>query len=567
MKDAKDDRYKLVIAYDFGTTFSGASYAFTHTASEIFDVQKWPHKGGNYYPKTPTLSVYKASSPKILVDWGHGAKKVMSKPQAAKENILLSNFKLNLDEQCRPTPLDNGSSPVDAVADYLRELHRYVLADVSRGFAKNYQHSSFRYCITVPAMWSDKAKNMMRQAAVKAGLIQAHDPHDRLILISEPEAAALYCQKMCDQVNLKEGDRFLICDAGGGTVDLITFEIVNKEKNHLKQVTKGIGESCGSVFLDDQFRQLLREKLGPQADSLPATVMNNMMDQFIDNIKPEFDGLEDQYLNLPASIALDEIDVAQTEYCVDDATLILRADELKQKVFEPVICKVISLVEKQYSMIEDGRLDCIFIVGGFGSSNYLYQRIQGTFKNRVSQILCPPRAAMAVVRGAVYLGLNPRVITSRVSRRTYGINAGLPFDEKKDPPSSRVVRPDGSIRCTTRFLVFVRKNDVLPVDFCLREEMFVYYGTIKATDIMLYATEVDTIPRYYNEAGVQQVAAISIPIPNLDGIAYGERIPYTVRMYFGLTEIRMEADFGTGHVYTVYCNFDATNNYTDQDNK
>jgi hypothetical protein len=57
-----------------------------------------PHKGGNFYPKTPTLSAYKKSDPQVLVDWGHGAKKMMQKPQAAKENIILSNFKLNLDE-------------------------------------------------------------------------------------------------------------------------------------------------------------------------------------------------------------------------------------------------------------------------------------------------------------------------------------------------------------------------------------------------------------------------------------------------------------------------------------
>lgn len=36
------DNYKVVISYDFGTTFSGASYAFTHnTTPEVFDVQKW----------------------------------------------------------------------------------------------------------------------------------------------------------------------------------------------------------------------------------------------------------------------------------------------------------------------------------------------------------------------------------------------------------------------------------------------------------------------------------------------------------------------------------------------
>lgn len=187
------------------------------------------------------------------------------------------------------------------------------------------------------------------------------------------------------------------------------------------------------------------------------------------------------------------------------------------------------MLEKQYNHVPDKKVSCIFLVGGFGSSNYLFQRVQEVFSTRVKQILCPPRAPMAVVRGAVYFGLNPRVITSRVSRRTYGINAGLPFDEKLDPASSRVIRPDGSIRCTSRFLVFVQKGDVLPVDHCIRERMFVYYGTMRATDIMLYATENDEEPRYFDQAGVHQVAAVSVPIPVLPHVVVGERIAYTVR--------------------------------------
>ncbi|KAG2204055.1 hypothetical protein INT47_007049 [Mucor saturninus] len=562
---AATDKYKVVISYDFGTTFSGASYAFTHNQNsnaEVFDVQKWPHKGGNFYPKTPTLSVYKISDPKTLVDWGHGAKKMMLKPQAAKENIILSNFKLNLDESLHKGIAANHRSPVNNIADYLRVLHEYVLEDVTRGFAKNYDPSSFRYCLTVPAMWSDLAKSTMRRAAILAGLVSQDDPQDRLILISEPEAAALYCEKMCEQVNLNKGDRMMICDAGGGTVDLIVFEVLDdrlESNKRLKEVTKGIGESCGSVFLDHNFRTLMEEKLGDQVKRLPAAAMNNLMDQFVDNIKPEFDGLDDQYLNIPVSVNLAELNI-DTD-CLDEGTMALRADELKEKVFEPVIKRVIALLEKQYNEVHDKNLSCIFLVGGFGSSNYLFQRVHEVFDSRVKQILCPPRAAMAVVRGAVYFGLNPRVITSRVSRRTYGINAGLPFDERLDPASSRVVRPDGSIRCTSRFLVFVKKGDEIPIDHCIRERMFVYYGTIKATDLMLYSTDGDNEPRYFDEEGVHQVAAISVPIPSIPNVATGERIAYTVRMFFGLTEVRMEADFGTGVIHKIHCNFDAVNKY------
>jgi hypothetical protein len=57
-----------------------------------------PQKGGNFYPKTPSLTAYKKASPGDLVEWGHAAKKLMLKPQTAKETILLANFKLDLDE-------------------------------------------------------------------------------------------------------------------------------------------------------------------------------------------------------------------------------------------------------------------------------------------------------------------------------------------------------------------------------------------------------------------------------------------------------------------------------------
>jgi len=103
-------------------------------------------------------------------------------------------------------------------------------------------------------------------------LILEDDHRDRLMLISEPEAAALYCEKKCDQFNLKHNDRFMICDAGGGTVDLIVFEIaVTSAGRRLSEVTKGHGASCGSVFLDRHMRRLLEEKFDTTPPTSPPT--------------------------------------------------------------------------------------------------------------------------------------------------------------------------------------------------------------------------------------------------------------------------------------------------------
>ncbi|RUO96982.1 hypothetical protein BC936DRAFT_141178 [Jimgerdemannia flammicorona] len=569
------DNFKIILGYDFGTTYSGCSYAYSQN-EEIFDITKWylpllsfaillvppfflgtpspftphslhlfprrPRQNNNFYPKTPTLSIYKRRNPTRLVDWGNKARLSMLGP-LAKEHIMLTKFKLGLDESLNRPPLENGISVVDAIADYLRQFHNHVISELTKGFARNYGAHQIRYCLTVPAMWSDKAKNSMRQAAVKAGLISADDHPDRLMLISEPEAAALYCEKHCEQVNLTHGDRFMICDAGGGTVDLIVFEIEGEGKSRrLKEITKGAGQSCGSTFLDDNFRAMLEETFGGQLERLQGHALDLMVDQFVDQIKvrgwrsgskghivcqPEFDGLEDHFLTLPAAVDLDSL--SDRNIGLEEGVLTLRATDLKAKVFEPVILQVLNLIESQLEQVPSHRLSAIFLVGGFGSSNYLYQRVNSAFGVRVPQILAPSRAGLAVVRGAVYFGLNPHAVISRVSRRTYGINAGLPFDPNRDPVESRAQRPDGSIRCTTRFLEFTRKGNSIPIDHCVKEEMYIYYGTLKTTDVLLYATEREDVPRYYNESGVHQVAAIEIPIPEMKGVKVGQRVGYSVR--------------------------------------
>ena len=47
-----------------------------------------------------------------------------------------------------------------------------------------------RWCVTVPAIWDDADKQFMRRAAGDAGF---PDGSERLLLVQEPEAAAVEC--------------------------------------------------------------------------------------------------------------------------------------------------------------------------------------------------------------------------------------------------------------------------------------------------------------------------------------------------------------------------------------
>ena len=120
--------------------------------------------------------------------------------------------------------LPKGLSAVDVVQDFLAGLYKHTMTTLSRRFDKGIvQSTKIDFVLTVPAIWSDAAKQKMRKAASQAGMGNEH----QLVLLSEPESAALYVLKGLHNANAQVNphDRVVVCDAGGGTVDLITYEI------------------------------------------------------------------------------------------------------------------------------------------------------------------------------------------------------------------------------------------------------------------------------------------------------------------------------------------------------
>lgn len=97
-----------------------------------------------------------------------------------------------------------------------------------------------------------------------------------------------------------------------------------------------------------------------------------------------------------------------------------------QTLFENIKNKVEQLIGQVESKGE--KLNFIFLVGGFSESPYLKSEILKKFQNNKVQVLVPRRPQVSVVRGACFYGYNPRSISSRVAKRTYGINTLTVFD-------------------------------------------------------------------------------------------------------------------------------------------
>lgn len=114
--------------------------------------------------------------------------------------------------------------------------------------------------LTVPAIWSDLAKQRTLQAFRRVPAVAAIEPS--ITLLSEPEAAATSALRELDRASLRDEDTFVVVDAGGGTVDLITYTVASLFpilKVH--EATVGTGDLCGGSFVNLQFQKFLTAKL------------------------------------------------------------------------------------------------------------------------------------------------------------------------------------------------------------------------------------------------------------------------------------------------------------------
>lgn len=124
------------------------------------------------------------------------------------------------------------------------------------------------YVLTIPAIWSERAKELTVRCAKKA----LREPDDiklvaepNIRLVAEPEAAAIYALDSISRTRpLRQGDNYIIVDAGGGTVDLISYRVKSKgdERLQLEESARGTGGLCGSIFLNHGFEKYLAKTLG-----------------------------------------------------------------------------------------------------------------------------------------------------------------------------------------------------------------------------------------------------------------------------------------------------------------
>lgn len=246
-------------------------------------------------------------------------------------------------------PLPPGKSEIDVAADYLFKLRQAMRNSLQKtlGEVFNREERNIKYFLTVPAIWNDAGKAATRAAAIQAGFLRDENDN-RLTLISEPEAAAMFCAKT-GLLNLKVHDAVLIVDCGGGTVDLIAYEVEEESPFTVAECTAGSGDSCGSTALNRNFSNILRAKIRkmklPDGSKTAGKVYAKCIMDFENRIKADF-------RNNGQKWAVDVgIEAEFPEAGIEEGYMTFTNEEILQ-CFEPVVNRILELVRNQIIAIQ-----------------------------------------------------------------------------------------------------------------------------------------------------------------------------------------------------------------------
>ncbi|KAK8123027.1 hsp70 protein [Apiospora sp. TS-2023a] len=459
---------RVVIALDFGTTFSGVAYCFNHPGRkpEPQCINDWPGLEGCSQPKIPTVVSYGESG--TYFKWGGQVDAGAISGNVARVKLLLDPKQqkpVYLPRSSRKTDLKEltkvGKQPVDVAADFMRAIHLHAMDKIKDKVPKQYFDMCQRqYVLTVPAVWSDQARDLTLRAAKMAGIHPVR-------MVTEPEAAAIYTLHMQERA-LKPGDVFLLCDCGGGTVDLITYEVKETEPYlKLAEAVEGSGGIAGSLMLNDKFAEVVKEVVGEtQWITLKKTLgWAKAAKEWDRVIKPGFRGnLKDEhFIMFPQANLEDDEEVRLKDNCWT-----MTGEDVKS-IFDPVIQDILRFVDDQVksAQLKQAGADVTgnLLVGGFGSSQYLKGEIEKSFPD--VQVIQPDDAWAAIAKGAVLTKLQGKlapVVVSTQAVRHYGVCSMMEWDSSEDKDQERVLdKVSGKWRCR-RMTWYILKGEELKRD-------------------------------------------------------------------------------------------------------
>ncbi|KAJ3437951.1 hsp70 family protein [Anaeramoeba flamelloides] len=435
-----------------------------------------------------------------------------------------------------------------------------------------------QWVLTVPAIWEDKAKEIMRRAFYKAGLISSKKSPN-LLFCYEPEVAAIdFFQDQRNQLSQFNNKKLLVVDAGGGTIDITLMKptIVNNEIQEFEILMIPKGGDFGSIYIDQEFQKFFQSflnlndnqfkelknaspkgflKLSNQWESLKMGIQSNEMtenDSHLIEISldirkylkkqfriKDFEALTDQFNQRNRNSGLSRI-----KWDEDEDSLIILGDRIKS-FFQKPIQKLRNYLNnlKQTSEIFK-QTEIVFFTGGLSNSDYFRKSVKKQLGNNY-QYCKSPYPDKSILYGAVIFGFDPNIVSIRRSQFTYGDIIWPIFNpEIHDKNRKTIIKNDNNQEiehCNDVFDPILFKGDVIILSEPILKVFHPVYENQKAVKFKIVRTTKKWDPKkkslYIDSQGVQKMGSVTVPLPQ-SNISRNEQ-EVEVAFHFATTEIKI----------------------------
>lgn len=559
----------LVVAIDFGTTYSGYAFQFRHEYSAkdptvISAPQSWSDGTKQVLSlKTPTALLLNGD---LEIDsFGYEAERKYSnlcEESKHMEWYFYRRFKMKLQNRgglSRTSSLEDESlkllPAVEIFAHAINCLKMKLFEQLDKD-QKVLSPDDILWVLTVPAIWDDSAKDFMRKAALTAGL-----KNDNLRIALEPEAASLYCQYLPinrfasgraeSQSSLAApGTVYMVVDLGGGTADITVHEKLSD--GNLREVHRACGGPWGGTSVDANFINLLGNIIGSNAMTF---FMNTHRGDYHDLMKEfeitkrsiELESEKPVNIKLPFTMFETvknprfkgkdfKTALAESVYAKDIKVIgdkIKMSADLARSLIGSVADNIIKQMEECFrEVITQHNLSLILMVGGFSESPYIQERVKERFEGQNNvKVLIPQEAGLAVLKGAVVFGRQPQSISSRILRYTYGAE----ITPEWNPEIYDVAhRSEDGLRCNNVFKPFAYMDK----EIMFGDKIERTYNTIEPKQRVVYlkifcTDKFDT--KYTTEPGCMLLGTLSVTLKSPKKESQEIMVIYE----FGNTELRV----------------------------
>jgi len=461
----------VTVAIDFGTTFFGCAYRF-RDGKKIICYNREPTSLLLNPDRTFSALGKKAIDTFYSLD-----------PLAEQKNYFFySQFKMRLYDTkklSRNTKLkDENNKKLKAMKIFVISFEAFkkeILQRLNGSKAGEITTKDVLWVITIPAIWTDEARQFMSEAARKAGLTRT-----RLVL--EPEAAALYVIRQRLEFDgqsgtiarFQVGEKYIVADLGGGTVDMCVHEIL--EGNKLRELYRATGDYAGGTTVNDKFLEFLKNLFGKEAlTKLKKThpYIYNMFLKSVEEWKCSFTRdtreikmhFDSEVIKLSQEVMGKSIEqkISQSEfketvsYTNQQYCLKVQNSEVR-KFFDTSVNTIISSLKEILGKCQADNISNILLVGGYSESRYVRDEIKTAFPDM--DMISVQDGRHAVVKGAVLMGEKPRDIIERRARFTYGFGFRNDFKEGKHPEKFKIYW-EGKAKCKGVFTKLIEAGQIL----------------------------------------------------------------------------------------------------------